>query len=727
MESAKSFLKNGATPDVVQFAQATLDEIVDVVIPAVQDAHAVDQALIDRYFTFFESSISELSIGVSEVHVLHTEERSHSDEHKACRSEEETACGTKRTCDYDLYTKWKDFLGEEEHQRELSREFEGHFCEPGSNGTLFSFRDEASILMPPWSAQWPIVQEAERVYDVTVPICEEHFVDLDDKTAECDAHQTNLDSSACQHAMKVRQARTDFHAAWRFAVTEYQRVSDEVRILEADRWNEYRTLQVVKCLLDRTEERNGRPCDEYTDEAAVEFTTCEQRRLVDVCVDPANICINYPEPPEVPPLCGEDRSVWTADWANRCIPEPPAFPCSAGYLAQEYNELWTPPQPMFHYTSDDDRNSHCNQRPECDVCEAMHEPEAFVVQPGTATPLQHDLVTLHWDGGSVTLTDEITCLSGSMQIWNHAGVPNDQLTGISGLQSGCEVKLMEHSRHCRATAEAEDNCGDDNLCTTLHADTMDLGTMASKASGVTVVCHNYHYDVAGSNTCSTEEVSEAACLAAVHHLLPEGVTQGRDHLVAGSWGWVPPGCSVQSHFTHNQNGDWAAHYNRLSSGANDGGYTPVCVNSASGENQCVGYFQAEAAVFSGAVIHENPATLANAHRGFSGDSFVDFKNPENDYIEWTVPSCAGGPAVLSFRYALASGDRPLRVLVNGQEEAGQGGLRADGLLSFPSTGAWHQWAVSSVFANLAAGTNTIKLEAAGSSGANVDALLVTSA
>lgn len=36
---------------------------------------------------------------------------------------------------------------------------------------------------------------------------------------------------------------------------------------------------------------------------------------------------------------------------------------------------------------------------------------------------------------------------------------------------------MEHSRHCRATAEVEDNCND-MLCTTLHADTMDLGTIA---------------------------------------------------------------------------------------------------------------------------------------------------------------------------------------------------------------------------------------------------------
>jgi len=81
---------------------------------------------------------------------------------------------------------------------------------------------------------------------------------------------------------------------------------------------------------------------------------------------------------------------------------------------------------------------------------------------------------------------------------------------------------------------------------------------------------NAHLGVTASNFCTTESVSEAECLDAVRALLPEGQAQGRQNLVAGSWGHVPPGCSVQSR------GDWAAHYNRRDSGSNDGGYTPVC-------------------------------------------------------------------------------------------------------------------------------------------------------
>jgi len=89
----------------------------------------------------------------------------------------------------------------------------------------------------------------------------------------------------------------------------------------------------------------------------------------------------------------------------------------------------------------------------------------------------------------------------------------------------------------------------------------------------------YHFGEVATNSCPTDDVSEANCLEAVHELLPDGVVQGRTSLVAGSWGWVPPGCSVQSDFTHGRSGDWAAHYNRNLNGRNDGGYTPVCKES----------------------------------------------------------------------------------------------------------------------------------------------------
>lgn len=87
----------------------------------------------------------------------------------------------------------------------------------------------------------------------------------------------------------------------------------------------------------------------------------------------------------------------------------------------------------------------------------------------------------------------------------------------------------------------------------------------------------YSWGAPGQNQCfgGMASVSEFECLMAAQTLLA-GQRQGRRNLVAGSWGWVPPGCSAQTGHTHGRNGDNAAHFNRNPNGRNDGGYTPVC-------------------------------------------------------------------------------------------------------------------------------------------------------
>merc|ERR1719183_2923031 len=96
-------LKNGATPDVVDFAQATLTEITSVVLPAIINASETDQRLVDNTFTMFESALQELSDGNNPVLPAPNQERLLSGAHKTCRAQEEQDCGRKIECDYDLW------------------------------------------------------------------------------------------------------------------------------------------------------------------------------------------------------------------------------------------------------------------------------------------------------------------------------------------------------------------------------------------------------------------------------------------------------------------------------------------------------------------------------------------------------------------------------------------------------------------------------------------------
>ena len=51
--------------------------------------------------------------------------------------------------------------------------------------------------------------------------------------------------------------------------------------------------------------------------------------------------------------------------------------------------------------------------------------------------------------------------------------------------------------------------------------------------------------------------------------------------------------------------------------------------------QCVGVFEAEDALLSGAVV-------ARTHAGATGGNYIDFQHVDEDFVEWTIPNCAAG-------------------------------------------------------------------------------------
>ncbi|MEC4814224.1 MAG: kelch repeat-containing protein [Scytonema sp. PMC 1069.18] len=120
-------------------------------------------------------------------------------------------------------------------------------------------------------------------------------------------------------------------------------------------------------------------------------------------------------------------------------------------------------------------------------------------------------------------------------------------------------------------------------------------------------------------------------------------------------------------------------------------------------------YQAEDANFEGPVVFSG--------RGAEGTGYVDYQNPAGDFIEWTVNVQTAGTYNLSWRYANGASNRPLELAVNGEVE--------DPNLDFIGTGDWLAWNFVTQSVALNAGSNTIRLTANGSSGANFDYLQVT--
>jgi len=403
LESAKGFLKNGATHDVVVFVEETLEEVGGVTIPAIEHASRTQQAMVYDMHDQFQVIKNALREANRAVNALEIEEEAASDSHKECRAiqyapnaaepllPEEQRCINKRECEGHLYGLWTAWEFAEEELMKVHRDLEGHFCPPDANGTLDSFRVRSKPWMEDYMNKKVEVDTAERLYDEYYPTCVEHHNNLDTRSSQCNAFQSALEEKSCDYAHTIRRVLNDYHTDYDQAITQYEEYLEVVRREEADRHREFVTLQVVHCLLDRVHELDGVPCD-TADGVTDEVGHCEERHSLNVCEESPDLCINKPPPPPKPPNCQDrdtvifDASVYPLDpqvesctWlpggnafaeggectpityvGGECLPVVQPYPCTAPYEAQEYSFL--PPVPQAPFTHE---NPGCNAYPPC--------------------------------------------------------------------------------------------------------------------------------------------------------------------------------------------------------------------------------------------------------------------------------------------------------------------------------------------------------------------------
>jgi glucose/arabinose dehydrogenase len=131
--------------------------------------------------------------------------------------------------------------------------------------------------------------------------------------------------------------------------------------------------------------------------------------------------------------------------------------------------------------------------------------------------------------------------------------------------------------------------------------------------------------------------------------------------------------------------------------------------TATFQETVVTLFEAETASFTG-------PTVSTKHPGFTGTGYLDFTNSNGDFVQWTVNAATAGSTPMAVRYANGgSSTIQVRVTVNGTNLSSN--------LSMPFTGAnWEVWQTASFSANLAAGSNTIRLTTINLGQPNVDHL-----
>jgi len=263
METATKMIKNGATPDVVDFITSTISEINDNVLVEITDAYTEDQRYIDamlQRLTDAAAAIPDDCEATNEVLSGHNEE------HKVCRSEEAVQCARCRKCEAELTIIWNRVKTAEAEMRRIHDAIHGEWClrdgfdyhptipqcwdwpleghwegpETSQSVTGYCTTDVSSAIQDfrmfsvehftSYIAQKTIVFNLWEEYYAKVIVCGECDTALDAKVNVCDELQTHYRASVCTAVAENRNNRRTFGHEWEDVLVTYRTAVGDCRI-----------------------------------------------------------------------------------------------------------------------------------------------------------------------------------------------------------------------------------------------------------------------------------------------------------------------------------------------------------------------------------------------------------------------------------------------------------------------------------------------------------------
>jgi pectate lyase len=136
-----------------------------------------------------------------------------------------------------------------------------------------------------------------------------------------------------------------------------------------------------------------------------------------------------------------------------------------------------------------------------------------------------------------------------------------------------------------------------------------------------------------------------------------------------------------------------------------GGITRTASVTQAGTATTTSVYQTESGTVGGGTVFES------SNGGFNGTGYVNASSTGGFSQNANVDGRGGGSKTLRIRYALASGSRTGRLVVNGTAQN----------ITFNATGAWTTWQLQNVTVTLNNSTsNTIRFESSGQDLANID-------
>jgi len=292
LETAVKLVKNGATPAVIEFVDATNAEIDDDVLVSIQNEHDRDQQYIDDLVVRYNNALALLQERVTESESYVSAWDAASASHQECRAEEAYACARSRRCEEQLRHLWKRVKTTEESMREIHAEIHDEWCvHPESYASiedcanrpvypndlpssphvldrcfnwedmspypilnnpppLVAQRDKAVVDFTTYIDRKVVVEQAWVAYNEKIVECSGFEDALDAKMPLCDQAQRDMRAAACIGCEHSQQMRRQYGDTMGEITRQLSVARTTMDVMQMDRIAEWETLKIVQCLLD---------------------------------------------------------------------------------------------------------------------------------------------------------------------------------------------------------------------------------------------------------------------------------------------------------------------------------------------------------------------------------------------------------------------------------------------------------------------------------------------
>jgi hypothetical protein len=323
-QATVQMLKEGTTSDAYEFANDTLTQLEEIIIPAVMDGYAADQETLTNLMRHFDTAITTFEGHHPKLEEKHSAVEQARSEFETCHSQDAHDCDPAVQCEMERERLWTIYTTKETEYLEVVTTFKHQWCEVSGNRSDPIWRESMSRRFDRFITEGQERITAWEAHESWKLSCLEKNYTLGQHQELCGQKQRALEAASCAQLTIYNNMMENLHTSWAFAIQQYNDIVPRIRELEEMRHAEFKSLKGIKCLLKWIVERALKPCDEEEEPGVLEhmLTECESYWQIDVDLILSPFNLTYPELPSFP-----------------VVPELQPYPCTDAYVAEEYGHL----------------------------------------------------------------------------------------------------------------------------------------------------------------------------------------------------------------------------------------------------------------------------------------------------------------------------------------------------------------------------------------------------